>query len=87
MRRIGQVLHISPSRKAVLKAERIPKIGGTVLDESKRPIGTVFDILGPTVSPYVEVEVRIKNPQRIVNTVLYVSSPSKRKRKRSRRRK
>ena len=86
LRRIGRVLHISPSRRAVVKAERIPKIGGTVLNEDKKPIGTVFDVLGPTVSPYVEVDVKVKNPQEIIDSVLYVSSPSKRK-KRSRRRK
>ncbi len=86
LRRIGRVLHISPSRRAVVKAERIPKIGGTVLDEDKKPIGTVSDVLGPTTSPYVEVEVKVKNPQEIIDSVLYVSSPSKRK-KRSRRRK
>ena len=87
MRRIGRVLHISPSGRAVVKAERIPKMGVTVLDENERFIGTVFDVLGPTVSPYVEVEVKVKNPQKIVDSILHVSSSSGRKRKRSRRRK
>jgi RNA-binding protein len=87
LRRIGRVLHISPSRRAVVKAERIPKIGVTVLDKNERSIGTVFDVLGPTVSPYVEVEVKVKDPQKIVDSILHVSSSSGRKRKRSRRRK
>jgi rRNA processing protein Gar1 len=85
LRRIGRVLHISPSRKAVVKAEKVPKIGGPVVDEKKRSIGNVFDVIGPTVSPYVEVEVKVDDPQEVVGSVLYVSSSSKR-RKRSRRR-
>jgi len=76
--KIGRVLHLTSSKKAVIKAERIPKIGEIVLDEKKRQIGTVFDIFGPTVSPYVEVEVKVKDPQKIVNSVLYVSHLSKR---------
>jgi len=86
LRRIGRVLHISPSKKAVVKAEGIPKIGGTVVDEKKRLVGKVCDILGPTSSPYVEVEVKVEDPQKIINSVLYVSSP-RRQEKRSRRRK
>ena len=86
MRRIGQVLHISPSKKAVIRAEKIPKIGETVLDEKKKRVGRVSDIFGPTVSPYVEIEVKVEDPKNIVNSVLYFSSSSKNK-KRSKRRK
>jgi rRNA processing protein Gar1 len=68
-----------------VKAEKIPKIGETVVDEKKRRVGKVFDVLGPTVSPYVEVEVKVEDPQKIVDSILYVS-PSRRK-KRSKKRK
>lgn len=81
MRKIGRVLHISPSMKAVLKAEKPPKIGEAVVDEKKRRVGAVFDVLGPTVSPYVEVELNIKEPQEIVNNVLYISPSKHKKRK------
>jgi len=76
---VGRVLHISPSKKALIKAERVPRIGETVMDDRKRVIGTVFDIVGPTVSPYVEVEIEVENPQSIVNRFLYVSPRSKRR--------
>ena len=83
MREIGRVLHISPSKKAVIKARKAPKIGEIVFDEKQRCIGRVFDVFGPTVSPYVEVEV--KDPQQVVNSVLYLSSSSKHERKKKRR--
>jgi len=77
LRKIGRVLHISPSKKAVIKVEKTPRIGETVLDEKQRQIGTVSDIFGPIVSPYVEVEVKVKDPQEIINNILYVSSSPK----------
>jgi rRNA processing protein Gar1 len=77
LRRIGQVIHISPSGKAVVKAERTPKIGETVLDEKNRQVGKVLDILGPTVSPYVEVDIDIENPHTFVGNFLYFPSSQK----------
>jgi len=79
LRRVGRVLHIGPSKKALLKAERIPRIGETVVDEKNRVVGTVFDVLGPTISSYVEVDVRARDPQSIVGSFLYLSSSSRHK--------
>mgnify|MGYP000430345333 CR=1 FL=1 len=87
MKRIGRVLHISSSGKAVIRAESIPKIGDTVLDEKLRPVGKVFDVIGSVASPYVEVTVDIKTPRRLVNHVLYFNPSSKPRSKRKRRRK
>jgi len=85
LNRIGRVLHISPSGKAVLKAETVPRIGDTVLNGKGRVVGRVFDILGPVDSPYVEVEVESK--RKIVGRLLYVSPrPKNLKRKVKRRR-
>jgi rRNA processing protein Gar1 len=39
-------------------------------------MGTVFDVFGPTSSPYVAVKPYIKSPEQLVNQVLYVV-PSK----------
>ena len=86
MKRIGRVLHITSNKKAIIKAERIPRVGETVLDEEQRPIGTVFEIIGPVASPYIVVDVKLKDSQNIVNSLLYFS-PSSKHEKRSRRRK
>jgi RNA-binding protein len=79
LRRIGQVIHISPSRKAVVKAEKTPRIGENVFDEEKRRIGRVFDVFGPTISPYIEVEVNTVNPQSLVGNTLYFPSSKRNK--------
>ncbi len=72
MRRIGQVIHISPGGKAVVKAEMTPRIGETAFDEKNRQVGRIFDIIGPTVYPYVEVNLSIEDSQGVVGGFLYV---------------
>jgi len=73
LRRIGQVIQISPSGKAVIKAEMKPRIGSVVTDERNRQVGKVFDIIGPTISPYVEVDLNINNPHALIGRYLYFS--------------
>ena len=76
MHRIGHVLHVSNTKNMILKAENIPRIGDKVANEKLKPVGTVFDVFGPTSSPYVAVKPNIQNPEQLVNHVLYVI-PSK----------
>ena len=80
MQRIGHVLHVSSSRNVILKAENVPRIGDKVVDENLESVGTVFDVFGPTPSPYVTVKPNVKEPHRFINSVLY-AVPSKPKRK------
>jgi len=85
LQRIGYVLHISSSGNAILKAEKLPRIGDKVVDEKMKPMGTVFDIFGPVSSPYVSVKANIEDPDRLIDCVLYSfpsSKPGKRRRKR-----
>jgi len=76
LHRIGNVLHVSNTKNMIIKAENIPRIGDKVTDENLKPVGTVFDVFGPTSSPYVAVKPHIKSPEQLVNHVLYVV-PSK----------
>ena len=76
LRRIGHVLHLSATRNIIIKADYIPHIGDKVSDEKLKPVGNVFDVFGPTSSPYVAVKPHIRSPEQIVNHVLYVV-PSK----------
>ena len=86
LQRIGHVLHVSSSRNIVLKAENVPRIGDRVIDENLKPVGMVFDVFGPTSSPYVAVKPHVKDPQRLVNRVLYAipSKPGRKERKKKR---
>ncbi len=71
VQRIGQVLHVSPNRNVILKAEKVPQIGDAVVDEKLKHVGTVFDVFGPVCSPYVAVKSSVGDPHRFVNRVLY----------------
>jgi len=80
LRRIGSILHISPSRKAVIKTAKPPKIGETLYDESRKPVGKVHDVFGPIRSPYIEVNIEDREPSKLVGRMLY-TLPSKRRRR------
>lgn len=73
MQRIGIVLHISSSKKAIIKAENLPRIGDKVVDENLKHVGNVFDVFGPISSPYVAVKASIEKPNILINKFLYVA--------------
>jgi len=81
LQRLGQVLHISPSRNIIIKVENLPKIGETVVDENLKPVGKVFDIIGPTTSPYVTVKSTIREIEKLNDKTLYVLPSERRKEK------
>jgi len=85
LHRIGHVLHVSNTKNIILKAENIPHIGDKVTNEKLKPVGTVFDVFGPTSSPYVAVKPHIQSPEQLVNQVLY-ATPSKAGRKKRKKR-
>ncbi|UCE16075.1 MAG: H/ACA RNA-protein complex protein Gar1 [Candidatus Bathyarchaeota archaeon] len=82
MQRIGHVLHISSSKNLILKAENLPRIGDKVVNKQLKPVGTIFDVFGPTSSPYVAVKPNVGEPHHLVNHVLYAIPSSKKKRRR-----
>jgi rRNA processing protein Gar1 len=86
LQRIGCVLHISSNKNLILKAEKTPRIGDKVVNEHLKSVGTVFDVFGPTSSPYVAVKPNSEKTQNLVNHVLYaIPSTPKKKRRRKRR--
>ncbi len=85
LHRIGYVLHVSNTKNMILKAENIPRIGDKVTNENLKPVGTVFDVFGPTSSPYVAVKPHIQSPEQLVNHILY-AVPSKDERKKRKKR-
>ena len=81
MQRLGLILQISPSRNMIAKVENMPRIGESVFDENLKPIGKVFDILGPVSSPYVAIRPTIHGLERLVNKPVYVIPSRRRKEK------
>lgn len=78
MQRLGLILHVSPSRNIIVKVENTPRIGETVVDENLKPIGKIFDILGPLSSPYAAVRPTVRDPEKLTTKTVY-TFPSKRR--------
>lgn len=83
MQRLGLILHVSPSRNIIVKVGNIPRIGETVVDENLKPIGKIFDILGPVSSPYAAVRPTVRDPEKLTNKTVYIF-PSKRRKEKNR---
>ena len=83
MQRLGLILHISPSHNIIVKVENTPRIGETVVDDNLKPIGKIFDILGPVSSPYAAVRPSVRDPEKLVNRTVYIF-PSKRRKEKNR---
>jgi len=64
-----------------MKVEKVPKIGETVVDENLKQVGKVFDILGPTSSPYVAIRPTVRDPEKMINRPVYVIPSKRRKEK------
>jgi len=86
LRQIGCVLHISPNKNIILKAEKAPRIGNDVFDEALGKVGRVFDVFGPASSPYIAVRSILDNPDQLVGRVLYLSNKRIRRKKGRKRR-
>ena len=72
LQRLGRVINVTPSQNIVVKTEKTPKVGSTVVDENLKVVGKVFDIIGPVSSPYAIVKPNVKETERLVNKQLYL---------------
>jgi RNA-binding protein len=82
LQRLGIVLSVTPSHNIITKSDKIPKIGIDVVDEGLKVVGKIFDIIGPTSSPYIVVRPKITDPQRLIGKKLYMILSRKKRRKR-----
>ena len=72
MQRLGRVLNVTPSQNVVVKTDKTPSIGSTVVDENLKVVGKIFDIIGPVSSSYAVVKPAIKEPEKLTNKQLYL---------------
>jgi RNA-binding protein len=82
LQRLGIVLSVTPSQNIITKSDKIPKIGIDVVDEGLKVVGKIFDIIGPTSSPYIVVRPKITDPQRLIGKKVYMILSRKKRRKR-----
>jgi len=72
LQRLGRVVSLTPSQNIVVRTEKTPKIGAPVVDENLKPVGRVFDIIGPVSAPYAVVRPTVKEPEKLASKQLYV---------------
>jgi RNA-binding protein len=72
LKRLGKILHLSNSKKLILKTKAPVRLGTTVLTAKRKPVGRVFDIFGPIKNPYIAIEPSVNDPDRYVDRVLYI---------------
>ena len=77
MQRLGKVLSLTPAQNIVMRVDNTPKMGAAVIDENLRVVGKVFDLIGPVSAPYAVIKPAVKDPEKLVNKQLYVSSSKK----------
>jgi len=56
MRPLGKVVNFSASGSIVIRSDRAPRIGITVVDRRSNPIGRIVRITGPVKAPYLIVK-------------------------------
>ena len=66
------MLHLSGSRKLILRTNFRARTGTQVFDEGLRLIGKIFDLFGPVNNPYVSIELVIRDAERYVGHQLYI---------------
>lgn len=72
MQRLGKVINVTPAQNVVVKIDKTPYIGSTVIDENLKVVGKVFDIIGPVSSPYAVIKPTVKAPEKLTNRQLYL---------------
>lgn len=77
MEEVGEILHAIHGNRAIAKVKITPKLGLTVYDIRRKPIGQIVDIFGPVKSPYIEIEVKDQDPKKIVNSPIFISLKDK----------
>ena len=74
MKQLGKVLHLSSSKKLILKTKVQVKIGTKVLVAKHKPIGWIFDIFGPIETPYISIAPSIDDLDSYIGRVLYIQT-------------
>ena len=83
MQKLGRVITLTPAQNLVVKTEKAPKIGSSVIDDNLKDVGRVFDIIGQVTSPYAIVRPSVNEPEKLTSKQLYLL-PSKKDRSRDR---
>jgi RNA-binding protein len=76
LRKIGSPAHVSRSGFIVVPVEpdNLPEIGSEVLTTKAEKIGNIYDIIGPTKSPFALIKPKKENLNVIIDELYVVSA-------------
>ncbi len=74
LKRLGKILHLSNSKKLILRTALNVRTGAKVLIANGKPVGRIFDIFGPIKNPYISIDPSVKNPDQYIGRVLYTQT-------------
>ena len=74
MKFMGKIDDIIFNGKILIRAENKPKLGTTVVDKHKNPLGKIKQIIGPVKKPYIIVypNKRVKTGFGLIGTDVYI---------------
>jgi RNA-binding protein len=72
LQRLGKIINLTPSRNLIVRTEKIPNIGSSVVDQNLRVVGKVFDIIGPVSAPYAVIKPSLKEAEKLLDQQLYL---------------
>ncbi len=75
MKKLGIVLHVTPSRALILRSSSPAEIGRKALDRRGAEVGEICDVFGPVSNPYIAVRPKVSKPEDYVGKTLYVEEP------------
>ncbi|MAH21783.1 MAG: hypothetical protein CMO12_03115 [Thaumarchaeota archaeon] len=73
LRYAGLALHVSKSRRLIIRAESELPGGSIIVDEKQRKIGKVAEIFGPVAKPYASIIPMTSRLRRVIgNRVFFI---------------
>jgi RNA-binding protein len=73
LKKLGTVLHVSGSKKLIIKTGKKVKTGVRVFDEKLSTVGRVFEVFGPVKHPYISIKPEIREVERYIGCALYTN--------------
>ncbi|WP_069807290.1 H/ACA ribonucleoprotein complex subunit GAR1 [Vulcanisaeta thermophila] len=82
LRKIGDIINMTPDRRFVVKLATVPPLGLTVYDYAMKRLGRLYDVIGPVKSPYglVKIDPGLEDPGSFVGKPVYVREVDLRRR-------
>lgn len=74
MKYVGKIDDIIFNGKFIIRTTFRPKIGATVVDKHKKPLGNIHQIIGPVSAPYITIKPanNLKKSLNMIGTNVYV---------------